>query len=264
MSYTQPAAYDQFMGRWSAGLTSSFLRFADLRDGQHVLDVGCGTGSLSRAVVSFGPTARVTGLDPAPAYVAFARQAVPDARAQFQEGVAESLPFADRSFDAALALLVLQDFTEPRQAISEMARVTRAGGVVAACQWDFENGLPMLSLLWQAAEAVAPEAVAKQRQQNPRSRSANLGELYTLWRSCALSDISTATLDLPMYYPSFQDYWQPFLGGSTPTSAFASAVNAQTGGALARALRDRLSGVQPDGSFVLPARAWAIKGTSRH
>ena len=180
-----------------------------------------------------------------------------------RQALPKSLPFVDRSFDAALALLVLQDFTEPRQAISEMAKVTRRGGIVTACQWDFEDGLPMLSLLWQAAEAVAPEAVAKQRRENPRSRSATLGELDALWRSCALSDIRTATLELPMHYSSFNDYWQPFLGGSTPTSAFAAAVNARTGGALARVLRDRLTGVQPDGSFVLPARAWAIKGTAR-
>ena len=76
-----------------------------------------------------------------------------------------------------------------------MARVTRAGGIVAACQWDFEHGLPMLSLLWQGTEAVAPEAVAKQRQQNPRSHGATLEELDTLWRSSDLSDVTTSTLE---------------------------------------------------------------------
>jgi SAM-dependent methyltransferase len=251
------------MGRWSARLTFSFLRFADLRDGQHILDVGCGTGSLSRAVVSFGPTTKVTALDPAPEYVAFAREAVPNRRAQFKTGTAEALPFPDRSFDSALALLVLQEFADPRVAICEMARVTRSGGIVAACQWDFEHGLPMLSLLWQAAEAVAPEVVAKERQQNQRSRSATLGELDTLWRSSDLSDITTATLDLPMHYTSFKDYWEPFLSGATPTSAFAASLDALTGGGLARVLREKLPAVQPDGSFVLPARAWAIKGTSQ-
>lgn len=263
MSYTQPAAYDQFMGRWSARLTSSFLRFADLRDGQHILDVGCGTGSLSRAVVSFGPTTKITALDPAAEYVAFARQVVPSARAQFQVGIAESLPFPDRSFDSALALLVLQEFTDPRQAILEMARVTRAGGIVAACQWDFEHGLPMLSLLWQAAEVVAPEAVAKRRQEHLRSRRSSLGELDALWQRCGLSHVTTATLELPMHYTSFEDYWEPFLGGATPASAFAASINALTGGGLARVLREKLPAVQPDGSFVLPALAWAIKGTSR-
>lgn len=262
MSYTNPAGYDRFMGRWSARLTTSFLRFAELRDGYHVLDVGCGTGSLSRAVVSIGPATRVTGVDPEPEYVAYARRGVSSSRAQFQRGAAESLPFPDRTFDAVLALLVLQDFVDPVQAISEMARVTRPSGVVAACQWDFENGLPMLSLVWKAAEAVAPDAAAKWRQESPRPRRPTLNELGHLWRESRLGDVTTVTLDLPMYYPSFHDYWEPFLGGSTPMSAFAAALDADTDGRLVRVLREMIPGIQPDGSFVLPARAWLIKGKS--
>jgi hypothetical protein len=71
-----------------------------------------------------------------------------------------------------------------------------------------------------------------------------------------------ATLEMSMEFSSFNDYWQPFLGGSTPTSAFAATVNSQTDGALVRILRDRLPHVQADGSFVLPSRAWAVKGMS--
>ncbi len=260
MSYSNPAVYGRFMGRWSARLAPSFLRFAELRDGQHVLDVGCGTGSLSRAVVSSGATVEVTGIDPTPAYLSFAREAVQHPRAQFKAGAAESLSFPDGAFDAALALLVLQDFADPRQAVREMARVTRRGGVVATCLWDFKGGLPMLSLLWQAAEAVAPEAVSHQREQNPPPPPTTLSDLQALWRSCGLADTRTAILDLSMEFSSFDDYWQPFLGGSTPTSAFAAALDTQTGGALARMLRDKLPGVRPDGSFVIPARAWAVKG----
>lgn len=118
----------------------------------------------------------------------------------------------------------------------------------------------MLSLFWQAAEAVASDAVFRQRGRNPPPRHATPNDLETLWRSCPLSDITLATLDLSMEFSSFNDYWQPFLGGSTPTSAFAAALNTQTGGALARVLRDRLPCVQPEGSFVLPARAWTVKG----
>jgi SAM-dependent methyltransferase len=263
MSYTNPAAYEQFMGRWSSRLAPSFLRFAEVGDGQHVLDVGCGTGSLGRAVVASGAAVRVTGIDPAPDYVSFACEVLQHPRAQFQIGAAESLPFADDGFDAALALLVLQDFDDPRQAVREMARVTRPGGVVATCLWDFRNGLPMLSLLWQAAETVAPDAVSLQRDQTPPPRRTTPADLQTLWRDCGLSDIKIATLELSMRFSSFDDYWQPFLGGATPTSAFAAAVDTQTDGTLAKVLAGKLTGVQPDGSFVLPARAWAVKGIVR-
>jgi SAM-dependent methyltransferase len=184
-------------------------------------------------------------------------------RARFLIGAAESLPFAGGSFDAALALLVLQDFGDPARAVREMGRVTRAGGVVAACLWDFRDGLPMFSLLWQAAEAVAPEAVARQRAHTPAKRDTGPGDLQTLWREGGLSDIETSTLELAMGFSSFDDYWQPFLAGATPTSRFVAAVDTETGGAIGRALAARIAGTRPDGSFVLPARAWAVKGTPR-
>jgi ubiquinone/menaquinone biosynthesis C-methylase UbiE len=260
MTYCNPAAYDRFMGRWSDRLAPSFLHFAGVRDGQRVLDLGCGTGSLSRALVSFGATIRVTGVDPAAEYVSFARQAVPHTRAKFEVGSAEALAFPADTFDTALSLLVLQEFDDAGQAVREMARVTRNGGVVAACQWDFQHGMPMFSVFWEAAEAVAMEAVARRRQERVRPHPATIDELRVLWEACGLAHVTTATLELPMEFESFDDYWQPFLGGSTPTSRFAARLDGETGGALARALRNRLAPFERAGSFVLPARAWAVKG----
>ena len=261
MTYSNPAAYEQFMGRWSARVAPLFLRFVGVQDGQHVLDVGCGTGSLSRAVVDSRPQVKVTGIDPVPDYVSFARDAVPLSNARFEVGDVEALPFPAHVFDAALALLVLQDLNDPARAVREMARVTKAGGVLATCLWDFQHGMPMFSLLWQAAEAVAPEAVARQRRHNPGPPNSGLSDLSSLWEGCGLEYIRTTTLELSMEFSSSDDYWQPFLGGSTPTSAFAAALDAETGGALVSELRARLPNVRPDGSFVLPARAWAIKGS---
>src|SRR4029453_11036609 len=234
MSYSNPAAYERFMGRWSARLAPSFLRFAEVQDGQNVLDVGCGTGILSSALVSFGASIKVTGIDPVQTYVSFAREAVSTRCAQFEVGVAESLPFADGAFDAALALLVLQDFSDRRQAVREMARVARPGGVVATCQWDFQDGLPMLSLFWHAAEAVAPDAVFSQQGRTPPPSYTTPDDLRALWRSCGMLDVQMANLEMSMEFSSFDDYWQPFLGGSTPTSAFAAAENSKTDARLSR------------------------------
>jgi ubiquinone/menaquinone biosynthesis C-methylase UbiE len=258
MSYANPAAYERFMGRWSARLAPSFLRFAQVRDDQHVLDVGCGTGVLSRAIISFGAAVKVTGVDPSAEYLAFAARGVRGDRARFQIGSAEALPFADGTFDAALAMLVLQDFDEPARAVREMARVTRPEGVVAACIWDFEHGLPMLSLLRQAAAALAPDEAHRSRRHN-----AGLEELGTLWREFGLQEALTETFEIGMAFASFDDYWQPVLGRSTPTSAMVARVDGQTGGALAGLLRDKIGGTQPDGSFVLPARAFAVRGLVR-
>lgn len=122
MTYSHPAAYEQFMGRWSARLAPLFIRFVGVGDGQRVLDVGCGTGSLSRSLLASSKAMRVVGVDPTEDYVTFARQRVLDSRATFQVGSAESLPFPDKSFDAAMALLVVQDMDDPGRAVREMAR----------------------------------------------------------------------------------------------------------------------------------------------
>lgn len=264
MTYSNPAAYDRFMGRWSARLAPLFVRFAGVDDGQRVLDVGCGTGSLSRMLLSDSKAIRVEGVDPIAAYVEFARQAINDSRAEFRVSAAEALPFPDGTFDTALALLVLQDIADPDRAVREMARVTRRGGRVAACQWDFADGLPMLSLFWDAAEAVAPTEAARRRAGAPPSKPTGLDDLAKRWTSVGLCDVKTASLELSMRFCSFHDFWQPFLAGATPTSAFAAALNCETGGDLERALRDKIPDIQPDGSFVLPARAWAVVGSAGH
>jgi ubiquinone/menaquinone biosynthesis C-methylase UbiE len=259
MSYSNPAAYEQLMGRWSARLAPLFIRFAGIPDGQRILDVGCGTGSLSRALLASGEAISVVGVDPTEDYISFARQGTADARAAFQVSAAESLPFPDESFDTAMALLVLQEFDDPGRAVREMARTTRRGGTVAACLWDFLHGMPMFSLFWQAAEATAPVAVARRRAEHPPSRP-GLQALAELWTDAGLTAVRTAGLELSQEFSSFEDFWQPFLVESTPTSEFAIAVNRETRGELANALRRSIPGVRPDGSFALPARALAVAG----
>jgi SAM-dependent methyltransferase len=266
MAYSNPEAYERFMGRWSAQLAPLSVEFVGVTDGQHVLDVGCGTGSLTRALLASGQATRVAGVDPVADYVSFARRSTPCPRAEFTVAPGHTLGFANGTFDAALALLVLQDVLDPQRTAAEMARVTCRGGPVAACQWDFRDGLPMLSLMWQAAEAVATEAVRRYRAERPISPCARAGpeELAEIWIDAGLSEVRTARLDLVMEFRSFDDFWLPFLGGPTSTTSFAATLNQQTGGALANKLRDSIPQFWPDGSFILPARAWAVAGVVGH
>jgi SAM-dependent methyltransferase len=260
MTYSNPAAYQRFMGRWSSRLAPSFIQFVGVEDGHHVLDVGCGAGSLSTALLSVGPTVRVAGVDPVPDYVSFTREAVADHRANFRTSTAEALPFPDATFDAALALLVLQETADPQRAIREMARVTRRGGRVAACQWDFHNGLPMQAIFWEAAGTLAPEDVARRRTADNAIKQAGFSQLAELWARTGLAEVRTAALELAMPFASFDDYWQPFLAGATPTSAFAAKLNRETESQLERTVRSLIPNVKADGSFVLPARALAVAG----
>ena len=136
MAYTNPAAYERFMGRWSARLAPLFAAFADIRGGGRVLDVGCGTGILCRILLDLDRHIEVVGIDPAASYIDYVCRSAWSRRARFQVGTAEMLPFVDAAFDNALALLILQELPDAPRALREMARVTRRGGCVAACKWD--------------------------------------------------------------------------------------------------------------------------------
>ena len=261
MTYANPAAYVSFMGRWSARLAPQFAAFAGIRNGARMLDVGCGTGTLSRALIDLVPDIEVIGIDPAASYVDWARRSLRSSRVRFQVGSAEMLSFTDAAFDAALALLVLQEFGDPPRAVREMARITRRGGCVAACKWDFGNGLPMLSLFWQAAEAVSSDAVARYRaSKSARPDYPGPDELAALWRASGLAEVRTAALGITMEFDSFEDFWLPFLGGATALCVFARDLNEETQGALAKRLRETLASAFGVGQIVLPARAWAVAG----
>ncbi len=262
--YTDPEAYDRYMGRWSARLAPLFIRFAAIGDGQRVLDVGCGTGVLGLAVTTLMNNAQVVGIDPVPPYVAYARKRTTDSSVRFEVGSAEALSFGDASFDTCMALLVLQEFPDAPHAVAEMRRVTRPGGRVAACQWDFRTGMPMLSVFWDAVEAVNPGTVAARRaakQETGKRAYQDEDELAALWTAGGLVEVYTTSLDIPMNFASFEDFWSPFLSGATPTTAYAPTLPAEARLALAEHLREKLLGGRPDGPFTLEARALAVRGT---
>src|SRR5919206_2612926 len=149
------AEYDRFMGRYSVPLAPRFAAFAGIAPGQRVLDVGCGTGALTSELVRQLGAAAVNAVDPSDRFVAAVRDRHPGVRVQ--PATAEQLPFEDRAFDAALAQLVVHFMADPVSGLREMARVTRAQGVIAACVWDHAGGRGPLSLFWGAARQLDPD-----------------------------------------------------------------------------------------------------------
>jgi ubiquinone/menaquinone biosynthesis C-methylase UbiE len=137
----EPSVYELSMGRWSRRLAGPFLDFAAIGAVGRVLDVGCGTGSLTSALAEFAPDAEIVGIDHSQAYVDHARSKAPEAvRLKFEQGDAATLPYADGAFDAVLSMLVLNFVPDAEKAASEMARVAKPGGVVAACVWTSGAG----------------------------------------------------------------------------------------------------------------------------
>ena len=247
--------YDRFVGRYSPQLSGAMCEAAGVRLGQCALDVGCGSGALVTALAAVLGAENVAAIDPSEPFVEATRARVPKAR--ILVGSAESLPFADGEFDVTLSQLVVNFLADPEQGLREMSRVTRPGGVVAGCVWDYGGEMTMLRVFWEAAAALDPDGAAPAMESHTM-RFSRPEELEGLWRGAGLEDVEVAPIVAEASYDDFDDLWAPFPTGVGPAGAYAASLEV----AAQRALRDefarRLGG--PSGPFTLSARAWCAVG----
>ncbi|MBI4610280.1 MAG: methyltransferase domain-containing protein [Candidatus Rokubacteria bacterium] len=123
-------------------LRRRFLRFAGIRPGWRVLEVGCGTGVVCRDLAKLvGPRGAIVGVDPSRVFVRVARRLARehrvDGRVRFEVGDGARLRFRAGLFDGALAITVLLHVPDPETVLREMIRVTRPGGIVGVQDQDF-------------------------------------------------------------------------------------------------------------------------------
>ena len=241
-------AYDRFMGRYSRELAPAFADFADVKAGQRVVDVGCGSGVLTEELARRVGAHHVAGADPSPLLDACAER-VP--RADLKRAAAEALPWPDDSFDAALAQLVVHFMSDPDAGVVEMARVTRTGGVVAACTWDFSGGMKLLDTYWESAKALEPEAESE-------SSAFDEAGLDALWRKAGLGEVRVGALVVASRYENFDELWETFLLGVGPAGQHLSSQPPERQLAIREEYLARLG--EPAGAFELQARAWAVRG----
>lgn len=252
------ALYEPYVGRWSRLVARELLAWLAIPPGGRWLDVGCGTGALSASILAHAAPCAVVGIDPSAGYVAYAQEQVRDPRARFEVGDARALPYEPGAFDAVASGLVLNFVPEPDRAVAEMARVSRAGGTVAAYVWDYAGRMELMRHFWDAAVALDPAAFAL--DEGRRFPLCQPGPLADFFRGAGLGDVEVRAIDVPTVFRDFEDYWSPFLGGQAPAPGYAMALDEESRATLRERIRAGLP-FAPNGSIHLIARAWAARGT---
>ena len=250
-------AYEPYVGRWSRLVAREFLAWLAVPPGAAWLDVGCGTGALTSVILADAAPARVEAVDPALPYLRFAETRVRDPRAIFVNADAQALPQPTQSIDAAVSALALNFIPDPQAAVAEMARVTAAGGVIAAYVWDYAGEMQLMRRFWDAAAALDPHAATLDEAR--RFPICHPAALESLFRGARLQNVETRAIDVPTCFVDFDDYWRPFLGGQGPAPTYAMALSDERRAALSERIRKALP-VAADGSIDLIARAWAVRG----
>jgi SAM-dependent methyltransferase len=255
--FAASAGYENFMGRWSKRIAPAYVAFARVKSGDRVLDVGTGTGSLALAVEAATISGEIVGIDPSEGFITYAKKNAKPSRMSFEVGDAQALKFKDASFDQTLSLLVINFVPDHNKAIVEMRRVTRPGGVVSSCVWDYNAGMEMLRFFWDEVVALDPAMAPKDERHMKLSREGQLGEL---WKKAGLVNVQEKPLMIDQAYTSFSDYWTPFLRGAGPGGAYVVSLTDERRQQLEQRMRKRLLGDRQDGAFTLGARAWCVRG----
>lgn len=239
-------AYDSFMGRYSAPLGPLFADFAGVEAAQRVLDVGAGTGALTGELAR--REAQVSAVEPAPTFVAGLRSRFP--AVDVRQGGAEDLPWADASFDAALAQLVVTFMSDAPAGVAEMRRVVRPGGVVAVCMWD-RDGMEMLAAVNRTQQALDPSQPTSEQRTLYRSRE-------TL-ESLVGAGAQTELLEVESEYAGFDELWGTVTDGAGPAGMWAKSLDDVQRAAAKEELHRQVG--SPSGAFTLTGRAWAVRAT---
>jgi SAM-dependent methyltransferase len=241
-------AYNRFMGRYSGPLATRFADWAGVTPPGRALDVGCGTGALTRELVERLGVDGVSAVDPSQQFLAALRQSFPTL--DVQAGVAEQLPYPDDLFDHALAQLVVHFMADPVGGFREMGRVTRPGGTVAACVWDLGGGGGPLTAFWQAARDLDPDV-----DDESGLPGVHEGELSRLCDEAGLSQIEDGVLTVTVRHATFDEWWEPYTLGVGPAGAHVQTLDE----AGRVALRDRCRELLPEPPFYILASAWAVR-----
>jgi len=254
--WAQGRAYERYIGRWSRLVADQFVAWLGVGAGRRWLDVGCGTGALTHAVLARAAPAGLLAVDPSAGFVEAATEQLRDPRVRFAVADAAALP--SEPVDVVVSGLVLNFVADPGRAVAAMRRAA-SGGTVAAYVWDYAEGMQLIRQFWDAAVAIDPAAAGlDEANRFPLCQPTRLRQL---WHDSGLRDAEVTAITVATVFEDFDDYWQPFLGGQGPAPTYLASLGEPARDALRGRLRASLP-TAADGTIRLTARAWAVRGTS--
>jgi SAM-dependent methyltransferase len=252
-------AYEAYVGKWSRPLAEAFLAWFAVPAGGRWLDIGCGTGALTEAILGATDPVEVLGVDPSLAFLGAAQHRISDPRAHFAVGDARALPVPSDGCDAVVGGLVLNFVPEPALAVAEMARAARPGGAVGAYVWDYRGEMQRMQYFWAAVAATDPDAASLDPR--PHFHTCQPEPMMDLLHAAGLANVAAHAIDLPMAFRDFDDFWLPHtMAGASAGQRYVSGLDDNRKSAL----REQLQATLPfaaDGSLHVIDRAWAVRGT---
>ena len=200
----QADAYEQHVGRYTPQLAAAFCDFVAVQPGTRALDVGSGPGALAAELARRIGPAGVSAAEPSEPFAKACRSRVPGIEVVIAP--AEVMPFANASFDVTVSQLVVNFLDDAEAGLREMVRVTRPGGVIAACVWDYAGEMTLLRAFWEAAREGAPHRAAA-RDEGDVMYWCRDGELAQLWTGAGLNVVRSSALRVHAGYADFDDLW---------------------------------------------------------
>lgn len=248
--------YEYFMGRWSSLMSIEFLKWLNMPSNLNWLDVGCGTGALSATIEQNCNPNNLASVDPSESFIEKVKNRV-SITGEFRVGSVENLPFENENFEVIVSGLALNFFPNLERALSELKRVSKPNGVIAAYVWDYSGRMDFLRYFWDAAYQIDPKS--RELDEGIRFPICNSENLIKAFDNANLIEVDSAKLDIDTIFKNFDDYWNPFLGAQGPAPSYLASLNSDLQKDLKNIIKERLQ-FEPDGSIKLLGRAIAIRG----
>lgn len=254
-AWTVAEGYEHYMGRWSRRIAARFIEWLDPPAGADWLEVGCGTGALTEAILDGTAPRSVRAIDPSRAFIAHASSRIRDERVQFEEAEVRDLPAAGAAVDIVASALVLNFIADRPAALAGMRRRLRQGGLLSFYVWDYPGGgIGFIDAFWKAAAEVDPRATVL--DESRRFPFCSRHGLQALCREAGLRAPAIEPIGTQIVFRDFEAFWQPFTLGAGPAPGYCAGLADDHRAAVKARLAHRLG---TSGPLHFRARAWAVK-----